>query len=191
MRRRRPLTLSILGWCLIGLGGIPPALSAESVHGAFGMVLGAPFTPTEDPHTFTTLNGSRAYFFKPSQPSRVLDRYLVEVTPLTHRIHTIIAVGPKEDIESCEKDRSALLAHLTGKHGASFKWRPAQALPAEGYYDIILQADQKRGIGVTCSGIGAITLQVIYVDDELSDLAEQERHELERERVRKPVLWRY
>ena len=188
MLAKKTLVLSVIWCCLILFGGIRPLLSVEPVQGAFGFRFGAEFDPSDTPASFTTLNGNRAYFFMPLYPSQHFDRYLVQVTPLTNKIHTIIAVGPKASKEACEEDRAAVVDGLTAKHGASFRWMPARGVPFEGDYDIFLQPDQKRGVGVTCSEASVVTLQLIYVDDDLTNSAELERQQVAQQQLGKRML---
>ena len=145
------------------------------------MRLGAEFIPNESLHGSTTINGQTAYFFSPVTQSRFFDFYLVHITPVTHRVHTIIAVGQAPDVETCQQRRSTLMPQLTAKYGRSIKYGPLQAAEFDIDYEVIVQSDRKRGVGIMCGGTSPIIFQLIYLDDELSDLAQQERLQLERE----------
>ena len=179
---RNPLVIlaMVLG-CGPLLGEAQHALLPEPVEGAFGMILGAEFIPDEALHDSTTINGEKSYFFSPAAQSRFFDFYLVQITPLTHRVHTIIAVGQTPDVETCQQRRSTLLPQLTAKYGRSINYGPLEAAGFDLDYEMIVQRDPKRGVGVMCGGTSPIVFQLIYLDDELSDLAEQEGRQLIRE----------
>ena len=61
------------------------------------------------------------------------------------------------------------------------KYGPLEAAGFDLDYEVIVQRDPNRGVGVMCGGTSPIIFQLIYLDDELSDLAEQERLQVERQ----------
>ena len=164
------------------------ARAVEPIEEAFGLRIGAEFVPGDDPDAYTTLNGVRAYYFTPAMPSPFFTLYLTQITPITHLVHTVIAIGPGPDLQTCLEHRAHLMPDLRERYGMSFSFEPPAGPVYERDYEIILQADQKRGVGVTCGGNADIILQIIYVDDVLSDLAELERLQLKGEETDKLVL---
>ncbi len=183
----RILPVALLAF--LALSVTPPHAGAvEPIEDAFGLRIGAEFVPLEGPDAFTTLNGSRAYYFAPETPSPFFTLYLAQITPITHLVHTVIAIGPGPDLQTCLEHRANLMPGLTERYGKSFTFEPPAGPAYEKDYEIILQADQKRGVGVTCGGNADVILQIIYVDDVLSDLAELERLQLASEATDKLVL---
>lgn len=166
----------------------PDAGAVEPIEEAFGLTIGAEFVPADGPEAYTTLNGVRAYYFAPETPSPFFTLYLAQITPITHLVHTVIAIGPGPDLQTCLEHRANLMPDLTERYGESFNFQPPAGPAYEKDYEIILQADQKRGVGVTCGGNADVILQIIYVDDVLSDLAELERLQLQSEETGKLVL---
>ena len=176
--------LAFLVTCAMPAG----ASAVEPIDEAFGLKIGAEFVPADGPEAYTMLNGLRAYYFAPETPSPFFTLYLVQITPITHLIHTVIAIGPGPDLPTCLEHRANLMPDLTERYGKSFNFEPPAGPAYEKDYEIILQADQKRGVGVTCGGNADVILQIIYVDDVLSDLAELERLQLKSEQVDRQVL---
>lgn len=176
--------LALLAFLAVPLG----VGAVEPIEEAFGLKIGGEFVPAEGPDAFTTLNGIRAYYFAPESPSPFFTLYLVQITPITQLVHTVIAIGPGPDLPTCLRHRADLMPALTERYGKSFNFEPPAGPAYEKDYEIILQADQKRGVGVTCGGNADVILQIIYVDDVLSDLAELERLQLTSEETDKMVL---
>lgn len=168
--------------------GLHGASAVEPIEEAFGLRIGAEFVPAEGPEAYTILNGIRAYYFAPESPSPFFTLYLTQITPITHLVHTVIAIGPGPDLPTCLQRRADLMPDLRERYGTSFNFEPPAGPVYEKDYEIILQADQKRGVGVTCGGNADVILQIIYVDDVLSDLAELERLQLASEKTGKLVL---
>ncbi len=160
---------SVLFW-----GEREAAWAFDSIEGAFGMKLGAKYLPSAGPGSSTVLDGAPAYFFKPASPSHLFDLYVVQITPASHLIHSIIGVGRSKDVETCDKDRGAMLSSLTEQYGASTKWGLEQVSGHYFDFDIILQSSHNRGIGIGCSGTSPIIFQIIYLDDDLANLAKRE-----------------
>lgn len=176
------LTLAAFSAISAGAGAVEP------IEEAFGLRIGAEFIPADGPDAYTTLSGTRAYYFAPEAPSPFFTLYLAQITPITHLVHTIIAIGPGPDLQTCLQHRANLMPALTERYGKSFNFEPPAGPDYEKDYEIILQVDQKRGVGVTCGGNADVILQIIYVDDVLSDLAELERLQLKNEDTNKLVL---
>lgn len=171
--------IALLGCTLSLFGGIRTASTIERIQEAFGMRLGMEFSPTDNPRSYTTLNGERAYFFTPVSPARSFDYYMVQITPVTHQIYTIIAVGKSGDVQTCRKVRAAMMGPLMETYGPSTKLGPVRGFEFEIDYEVILQPDTRRGVAIVCGGIAPIILQMLYVDNALAQLADQERLRLE------------
>ena len=147
------------------------------------MKLGAEVAPTEDSLSYNTLDGAWAYFFTPVHPSPLFDFYVVQITPGTHLIHTIMAVGQRDDIQTCQKDRAALMPLLTETYGPSRKLGPAHTFDFDIDSEAIVQAGNRRGVGIACGGKSPIILHMMLIDFNLVHLAEQERLRLESEKL--------
>jgi len=53
------------------------------------------------------------YYFSPKKKSEFFDKYFVEITPKTKRIHSILAVGPTEDNwDNCTMKQSLIIVLL-------------------------------------------------------------------------------
>ncbi len=170
---------ALLSCTLVLFGGVRPASTIERIHEAFGMSLGMEFSPTEDPSSYTTLDGEPAYFFTPVSSPQSFDYYMVQITPATHQIHTIIAVGKSGDVQTCHKVRAAMMGPLMETYGPSTYLGPVRGSGFEIDYEVILQPDTRRGVAIVCGGIAPIILQMLYVDNALAQLADQERLRLE------------
>ena len=176
-RGRGTLALAVLAFGLVGLLPWTNRLAAHTpvpIEEGFGLKLGETFVPSQSSEPAITLNGSVGYFFTPAHPSPLFDSYVVQITPVSHRIHTIIGVGTRENLTTCQSDRSSLLPRLTKTYGASVTWKPDPASGITIDYEIILQADHQRAIGVSCGGTSPIIFQIMYLDNDLSNVAHQE-----------------
>ena len=183
MYRQRLFVSALLPCFIVLLGCVRPGLTIEPIQEAFGMKLGVEVAPTEDSLSYNTLDGAWAYFFTPVHPSPLFDFYVVHITPVTHLIHTITAVGQRHDIQTCQKDRAALMPLLTETYGPSTKLGPVHISDFDIDSEAIVQAGNRRWVGIACGGTSPIILHMMYVDMALVHLAEQERLQLEREKL--------
>ena len=112
---RPPLTpmktiLFLLAWCCLAAG----SRAAEKIEGAFGLKLGEVFEPTTV--TVDPLNQGDGYEFKPDQPNAAFSSYWVWVTPNSHRIYRIVAVGVCADTAERERTMEKITAVLSSKY---------------------------------------------------------------------------
>jgi hypothetical protein len=175
----RLVILSLLLGSAVPLIERPQVLAVQPIDDAFGMRLGATFDPSDVPDVI--IGGAPAYYFTPSDPSPLFDFYFVQITPVTNRIHTIGAVGKTDDLKTCRTQRAGLMARLTNKHGpvTEFGLQPAATFDLD--YELIVQGNGARVIGVSCGGTAPIIFSLTYYADDLADLAEEERLDFARE----------
>src|SRR5687768_2659483 len=96
------------------------AIGAENIEGAFGVKLGDVFAPKKAPITGYDFP---AYEFTPEKPNSAFSTYLVFITPNTHRIFRIMALGLAPDAETALKQSKAIGAVLHQKYGeGTFQW---------------------------------------------------------------------
>jgi hypothetical protein len=99
-------------------------LAIEPLQGAFGLKFGDVFTPTQSNPSgmVRTDEHSRmlAYQFKPTAPNRNFDEYWVYITPTTHRIFRIVAVGHAHTEDLAVSQQNAVLAVARDKYTGDF-----------------------------------------------------------------------
>jgi hypothetical protein len=91
---------TFLSTLFLGLCIIQPAAAQGRIESAFGKKLGEVFDPGDTPNEYAGSNPGnqyQRYRFTPVAPFKGLTEYFVEVTPTTHRIHTIEAIGYAAD----------------------------------------------------------------------------------------------
>lgn len=154
------------------------AQAEEKIVGAFGMRLGDTFYPESAIGKGALTDGTPMYQFAPKKRFRSFNRYYVMITPKTHRIYSIWAIGPVENTEVGEKEQAVIMTLLERKYGKKEK---------EGLFDALMDAKQvdqgNRYAMVKVSGFMDVTIDIRYYDKKLSDLAEKERVALEAEKV--------
>ncbi len=100
------------------------AFAIDPLDGAFGLRLGDVFTPNETNSQGTVRTDEHAhlpaYRFQPQVPNRNFTEYWVYVTPTTHRIFRIVAVGHANNTTLAESQQDAILAVARDKYYGDF-----------------------------------------------------------------------
>jgi hypothetical protein len=92
-----------------------PARAVEKIEGAFGLKLGDVWHPKEKPDM--KYGGGEGYTFTPAQPNSAFSDYLVWITPESHRIFKIMAIGVAPDGKTAEARCAGIAAVLNEKYG--------------------------------------------------------------------------
>lgn len=150
----------------------------EKITGAFGVELGQTFNPQEAIGKGSLTDGTPMYQFSPKNKFRSFSTYYVSITPKTHKIYSIWAIGNMENDPSCKKEQALVMAILQKKYGKMEEDQLFSSL-----YDI-KQIDQgDRYVLTKCSGLGDVSIDIRYKDKQLEEQAEKERILLESEKV--------
>ena len=151
---------------------ISSSLSAEEkITGAFGLKLGQTYTPQEAIDVIDDV-----YLFNPKRKFRSFSKYLVQITPKTHKVYAITGVGGMANDSFCEKEQALIMAILQKKYG---KVQEDQF----SLHDTEQIRQGNRVVGTQCSGFVDVNLFIVYLDEKLVKLAENERIALESEKV--------
>ena len=153
------------------------AQAQEQICSAFGKRLGDTFDPTKSTEANALDDGMPLYSFSPENKFRTFSHYYVSITPKTHKICAIWALGTIENKHKCEKEQDLLMAILGEKYGEPDKNKPYNFRDSE----IITQGD--RAIITRCDGYRDVMITLQYIDRPLWEIAEKERIELERKKV--------
>ena len=152
--------------------------SQDKIEGAFGMVLGSVYDPSNTINIGSLTDGTPMYQFNPSQKFRSFNRYYVMITPKSNKIYSIWGIGDVENTEKGKKEQALIISILKNKYGESEK---------EGLFDSLSdlkQIDQgNRYIIVKVSGYSDVTIEIRYYDKSLAELAEQERIEIKASQI--------
>lgn len=163
----RVLLVLLLGMVLI----CPPfARAAENpISGDFGLKLGEVFQP-EPTAPGPAFEGFPLYPFHPEKASPAFKDYFVQMTPTSHRIFRIRAVGPAASPEECAKQQGQLMEALKEKLGS-----PKMDTVEAPDFTIKILTIGDRTVTVKCSSLGGGSLEIQYTDSKLKDLAETEK----------------
>lgn len=146
--------------------------------GAFGKQLGDVFDPATAIGRSELTDGTPMYQFAPSEKFRSFERYYIMITPKSHKIYAIWAVGAVENTGVGEKEQAVIMSLLEKKYG-----KPKE----EGLFDSMMGAKQlhqgDRYIIVKVSGFVDVTIDIRYYDKKLTEITEKERIELEVEKI--------
>ncbi len=98
--------------------------AAEPLLGAFGLKFGAVFSPNETTPQGTVRTDERvrlpAYRFQPPAPNRLFIEYWVYLTPTTHRVYRIVAIGRANTEELAISQQNAVLTVAREKYDGDF-----------------------------------------------------------------------
>ena len=170
MNRRKLIVGSMVSILL--LLGSSQAFAVEKITGAFGLKLGDELDSSssvigEKPFTNTT----NEYPFKPKKPFRSFSRYGVSITPKTHLIYEISALGVMENKSACTSEQDVIMSLLEKKYGK------------QTISNTIVQKDSKRTIATTCNVHTFTIIGLNYMDHDLFAQAKKERLEIETKKV--------
>jgi hypothetical protein len=167
--------LCILAYFLI-FGNL--AFSQNVIKEAFGMPLGAKWSPSKAIGSGSLTDGTPMYQFSPTKKFRSFDRYFVLLTPKTNRIYGIWAMGKCENSSTGKKERAVIMTLLEKKYGSKEKSGLIATL-----YDAKQITQGSRSVLVKVSGMFDTSIEIRYTDSDLSALAEKERIEIEASKV--------
>lgn len=123
------------------------AHALDPLEGAFGLRFGDVFTPSEQNVSDIVRTDdqirTRAYKFLPAVANHSFTEYWVYITPVTHRIYRIVAVGRAKSPEQATSQQDAVITVARTKYDGDFlnreRWvvqgsksvtvRPPTALP--------------------------------------------------------------
>ena len=146
-----------------------PVLGAEPIEGAFGFKLGQKFEPTtpliEHEHDY---NFHDVYLVTPPLPHAQFPTYYVRLTPTTHLICAIIAVGKSVDNPAGNEAKQAIEAYLQARYGEG----------SRKFADEIRQDHRSILVGGAWNPARTIT-NVQYIDGELEVQGNQEQTQLD------------
>ncbi len=155
------------------------ARKAGIISGAFGIGFGCKFNPDLSIAQYSLTDGTPMYLFHPINKFRSFDRYFVLITPKTHQVYSIWAVGDIENTEIGKKEQAVIVTLLEGKYGKREENNLVNNL-----YDAVIVRQNDRDIMVKVSGVfGDHTIDVRYYDNKIKALAEKERIEMELKNV--------
>lgn len=150
----------------------------EKIEGAFNLKLGSTFTESQSTGKSSLTDGTPMLRFSPDKPFRSFSSYYVIVTPKTQKIHSIWGVGSFENKEKCEKEQALVTAILQEKYGDT---GDKGLIPS--YYNINKIDQGDRAIYTKCDGYSDVTLSIRYIDSDLRNQAENERIQLESQKL--------
>ena len=153
-------------------------IAEESIEGAFGKFLGDYFDPKSATGKSALTDGTPMYRFNPKNPYRAFNSYFVMITPKSNRIFSIWAIGGFDNSSKAKNEQSVLLKVLESKYGSKGKQDLFSAL-----YDSESINHGDRYILTKVSGVFDVTLEVRYYDKKLKEVAEEERLEIESNKV--------
>jgi hypothetical protein len=152
--------------------------SISRIEGAFGISLGQTFEPANAIGESALTDGTKMYQFSPEKPFRSFKRYYVLITPKTNKVYSIWGLGDFENTPTAKKEQALIMEILKNKYGEKEK---------EGFMDSLSDVKRvdhgDRSILVKISGMVDITMDIRYYDDELRNLAEEERLQIEAAKV--------
>ena len=154
------------------------AISAESITGAFGKELGQVFEPSTAIGVGELTDGTPMYQFTPVNRFRSFSKYYVMITPKTQRIYSIWGIGEMENDPTCKKEQEVILDILKNKYGQPEKKGLTMSL-----FDAEMIDHGDRNIIIKCSGFMDTTIDIRYTDQQLNEIANNERIELEGSQV--------
>jgi len=165
---------SIILFCSL----ISAIFAQEKITEAFGQKLGGDFDPSSAIGKTALTDGTPMYEFSPSKTFRSFKRYYVMITPTTHKIYSIWAIGTFENTATAKKEQALLMELLIQKYGEEKK---------EGIFDAMSDVKRidkgDRDILLKISGFTDVTLDIRYYDRPLEKLAEKERLAIEAKKV--------
>ena len=155
-----------------------PLIAEESIEGAFGKFLGDYFDPESAIGKGALTDGTPMYRFNPKNPYRAFNQYYVMITPKSNLIFSIWGIGDFDSSPKAKNEQSVLLKVLESKYGRKENQDWLSTL-----YDKESIDHGDRYILTKVSGVFDVTLEVRYYDKKLQEVAEEERLEIESNKV--------
>ena len=149
------------------------ARADEPIKGAFGQVLGGTFDPGTAMRTLSD-SGFLAFWFPSPGELPILSQFSVIVSPLTYRIHSIVALGKTGSVEACLDTAKPLFLVISEKY-AGEKYRARKHEAADGHAWSLTQPKPERWIEVKCDGTGELVVR--YEDSAFRQAANEEQRE--------------
>jgi len=174
------LAVLILGyWARQGMAqvDVAAATNQQEITGAFGVVLGTKVNLPQWKKTAETTDNKPLYGFTPRNPLQGFTHYYFKATPKTGIIYCVYAQSDCEDTAACRNRQAVILDLLRKKYGEKAEQNLYDTLSDR---EVITRGT--RNIQLKCTGIdgiGRVTLNLFYTDDDLEKQAEKERVELE------------
>jgi hypothetical protein len=138
--------------------------AADKIEGAFGMKLGDTFDPSSAISVLEGKGGTPpSYQFNATNKFRSFKNYFVMVTPKTHRIYTIWAVGKIGDLQAGKEEQAKVMELLRKQFGND-----------ETSTDMKIQQGN-RLVATKLTGNTDVIIAIIYTDSDLKVLADKER----------------
>ena len=165
--------MKILTAIIFGFICVSAKCQTNRITGAFGFTLGAKLDGQMAPASKTT-DGEPMYEIVPKNAHEYFNEYYVMVTPATHQIYCIWAIGPEMDVPKAKIQEDVVFNALTNKYGRGEE---------QGIIDTF--SDQKhidqgnRAVFVNVTGLTTGQLNLKYIDADLQKKARDVEVELE------------
>ena len=159
------------------LASVSTSLSAEEkITGAFGVKFGQILDSQSIEGTYERFGDDKyTYIFYPDKKFRSFSNYFISITPKTRKIYGVGAIGDMDDDSTCEKEQALIMAIIKKKYRGEIEKHELFS------QQTIVQ--DNRGIATICRGLSNVNLVITYMDTKLSELAENERIDLESSKV--------
>lgn len=154
------------------------ALGSEKIEGAFGLKLGDPFQPKNA--AVSKFGFAAGYEFTPEKPNSALTTYFVYITPNSHLIYQIVAVGTAEDSQSASNMSKKIRAIV----GRKYEDTPTNDESIEQGARRVEVVKRESFVSQQISKT-QYSFAVFYTDTRLQSQASQERSENERKELLK------
>lgn len=150
----------------------------DPINGAFGVKLGQSFNIQKSIGKGSLTDGTPMYKISPEKKFRTFSDYYVLITPKTNKIYSIWGIGNAGNDPSCKKEQALVMAILQKKYG---KKNSEDAFSS--IYDIKQINQGNRSVLTKCSGYVDVTIDIRYTDSKLEKQAENERIEIESDKL--------
>ena len=133
--------------------------SQDKIEGAFGMVLGGVYDPSNTIDIVSVADGVNLYQFNPSQKFRSFNSYFVMITPKSNKVCSIWGVGGVPSNEKAKKEQSLIMSILKNKYGESEIDPKDPYLIYQGNRNIMVDGDSDQ-ISISYNDMSLVTLAV-------------------------------
>jgi len=180
---KKLLTVSaILLLVLVYAGNIsakPKKETTQPIIGAFGIKLGQIFNPANNPENRVLDSGAILYHFTPKKRFRSFHKYYVLITPETHRVYCIWAIGKIKNGDAGRSEQAVIIALLEKKYGVQAETPPFSL------FDTKWIDQGNRTITVRVKSFWVKSIEIRYFDLDLQRQAEKERISIELDKIGK------